>query len=180
MRINKVDLAKKLGVTERALSTWQREGMPVLEHGRRGLSNTYDLAAVVRWMRNTGRGMTLSGGRKGPVDLDAIERELDGSGRPPEPDHAAIIARAVALARVDWLRDMPSWDVTVPAGELADLGDLLIVEIATQMKAAGYAGIGDALDAICVDAAWPEGASFDQVAQVAAAHVPRVAEVSHG
>ena len=48
--VNKRDLAEFLGVSERALTTWQRDGMPVRVAGARGEGNEYDSAAVVRWM----------------------------------------------------------------------------------------------------------------------------------
>ena len=77
MRLNKADLAKKLGCSERALTIWQDEGLPVLEHGRRGQPNSYDLAAVVAWLKRTGRGLMHfpRGGRR-PIDIGALEREL--------------------------------------------------------------------------------------------------------
>jgi hypothetical protein len=53
MRLTKTELATKLNVSERALTRWQDEGMPVLEHGRRGEVNCYDLVAVLKWIRRT-------------------------------------------------------------------------------------------------------------------------------
>jgi phage terminase Nu1 subunit (DNA packaging protein) len=48
--INKRELAEFLGVSERALTRWQKEGMPVRVAGARGEGNEYDSAAVVRWL----------------------------------------------------------------------------------------------------------------------------------
>jgi hypothetical protein len=77
MKLNKSDLARKLGCSERALSLWQKEGLPVLEHGRRGRPNSYDLAAVVTWLKRTGRGLMHSTRPdRGPIDIEALEREL--------------------------------------------------------------------------------------------------------
>src|SRR5262245_25502344 len=94
MRLNKRELSEKLDVSEATLTTWQREGMPVLEHGSRGKPGVYDLAAVVRWMRATGFGSRA----KNPnhvVNLDALVRELAGEVAKPAsqfPDSETIHA----------------------------------------------------------------------------------------
>lgn len=49
MRCNKKELAGILGVTERALTLWQDEGMPIAKKGRRGVSNEYDTGTVIDW-----------------------------------------------------------------------------------------------------------------------------------
>lgn len=113
MRLNKRELSLKLNVSEATLTNWQREGMPVLEHGSRGKPGVYDFAAVVRWMRQTGYGSRA----KNPahqVDLDALERELlalpapapAGGTQFPDPRtidaiEAAQVARLVEAAA--WL-----------------------------------------------------------------------------
>lgn len=88
MRMIKRDLAKKLDVSERTLTSWQNEGMPVLEHGLRGQKNSYDLSAVVRWIRENGKAIH---GRTGMpvVDLYALERELQALHAPNSPPAAA-------------------------------------------------------------------------------------------
>jgi hypothetical protein len=53
MRLIKRELAARLNVSERSLTSWTREGMPVLEHGRRGAPSYYDLGAVLRWVKRT-------------------------------------------------------------------------------------------------------------------------------
>ena len=80
MKLNKRDLARKLGCSERALTTWQQQGLPILESGRRGQSNTYDLAAVVAWIKSTGAGL-VNNTRVGrtPINIAALERELPPS-----------------------------------------------------------------------------------------------------
>ena len=75
MRVNKKILAKKLGRSERCLTTWQRDGLPVLEHGRRGQQNVYDLGAVVAWIKRTGCAMDLRLNRPA-IDIAGLEREL--------------------------------------------------------------------------------------------------------
>ncbi|MAR56943.1 MAG: hypothetical protein CMM93_07145 [Rickettsiales bacterium] len=48
--VNKKSLAKILGRTERTLTEWQKEGMPIKKNGARGQSNTYDTEHVIDWM----------------------------------------------------------------------------------------------------------------------------------
>lgn len=97
MRLNKRELSQKLGISESAITTWQRQGMPVLEHGSRGKPGVYDLAAVVRWMRQTGYGSRAQNPAY-RVDLDALERELEArhspapAALPPFPDPRSIAA----------------------------------------------------------------------------------------
>ena len=106
MRLNKHELALKLGCSERSLTIWQNEGLPVLEHGKRGQPNAYDLGAVVRWLRRTGRGMMGTADRP-PIDIDALERELGIQSPQPAATSAEVsgpnLAGALALARWDWL-----------------------------------------------------------------------------
>lgn len=47
--VNKRDLAQILGVSERTLTEWQREGMPMVLATGRGSANQYDTAAVIAW-----------------------------------------------------------------------------------------------------------------------------------
>lgn len=48
--VNKRDLAEIIGISERALTDWQREGLPVVYSGERGESNQYDTEQVIAWM----------------------------------------------------------------------------------------------------------------------------------
>lgn len=48
--VNKRDLALIVGTSERTLTDWQRDGMPMLEDNSRGKSNQYDTEQVIRWM----------------------------------------------------------------------------------------------------------------------------------
>ena len=51
MKVNKRQLADIVGVTEQALTNWQKEGLPVAAYAdKNGLANEYDTVAVIRWM----------------------------------------------------------------------------------------------------------------------------------
>lgn len=48
--VNKRELSEILGISERSLTDWQKDGMPIVELGEsRGHENTYDTEAVIRW-----------------------------------------------------------------------------------------------------------------------------------
>lgn len=47
--VNKRELAQILGVSERTLTEWQRDGLPIVINAGRGASNQYDTAAVIQW-----------------------------------------------------------------------------------------------------------------------------------
>ena len=49
MKVNKRVLADVLGTTERTLTEWQDEGLPIEAKGERGEENSYDTAAVIAW-----------------------------------------------------------------------------------------------------------------------------------
>jgi phage terminase Nu1 subunit (DNA packaging protein) len=49
LALNKRELAEAIDLSERTLTEWQSEGMPILALGGPGSENTYDLAEVVRW-----------------------------------------------------------------------------------------------------------------------------------
>jgi phage terminase Nu1 subunit (DNA packaging protein) len=48
--VNKRDLALIVGVSERTLTEYQREGLPLQTDGARGASNAYDTEQVIRWL----------------------------------------------------------------------------------------------------------------------------------
>lgn len=48
--VQKAELAKILGKTERTLTTWQKNGMPIEVDGSRGTANQYDTQAVIEWI----------------------------------------------------------------------------------------------------------------------------------
>jgi phage terminase Nu1 subunit (DNA packaging protein) len=50
LSVNKRELSEILGISERSLTEWQKDGMPVVALGEtRGEENTYDTEAVIRW-----------------------------------------------------------------------------------------------------------------------------------
>lgn len=48
--VNKRDLALIVGVSERTLTEYQRDGLPMQVDGTRGESNAYDTEQVIRWL----------------------------------------------------------------------------------------------------------------------------------
>lgn len=50
--INKSELSEILGKSERTLTTWQKNGMPIAVDGGRGASNQYDTESVINWLIN--------------------------------------------------------------------------------------------------------------------------------
>lgn len=48
--VTKAELAEIVGKSERTLTTWQKNGMPIRVDGNRGSSNLYSTAAVIEWM----------------------------------------------------------------------------------------------------------------------------------
>ena len=51
MLVNKRQLSEILGVSERSLTDWQKEGLPVASYAdNRGQANEYESSEVIRWM----------------------------------------------------------------------------------------------------------------------------------
>jgi len=50
MIVNKKELSDILGITERSLTTWQKNGLPIAVDGGRGAHNQYDTKDVIQWM----------------------------------------------------------------------------------------------------------------------------------
>ena len=48
--VNKVELAELLDKSERTLTTWQKNGLPIEVEGRRGAGNKYNVAKVIDWL----------------------------------------------------------------------------------------------------------------------------------
>ena len=48
--VNKAELAEILGKSERTLTTWQKNGMPIEVDGGRGSANKYCTEAIISWM----------------------------------------------------------------------------------------------------------------------------------
>src|SRR3990172_13341229 len=49
MIVNKHQLADVMGVSERTLSEWQEDGLPIKSVGGRGMENQYETAEVIEW-----------------------------------------------------------------------------------------------------------------------------------
>lgn len=80
--VNKRKLSEIVGVSERSLTEWQKEGLPVSEKNKwRGASNFYDTEEVVKWMvaRGAGRksGSDLEGERVRLTKSQADKTELE-------------------------------------------------------------------------------------------------------
>ncbi len=50
MIVNKNQLAEIVGVSERTLTDYQQDGMPIQSIGGRGIENQYDSAKVIEWL----------------------------------------------------------------------------------------------------------------------------------
>ena len=50
MIVNKKELSDIVGVAERSLTTWQKNGLPIEIDGGRGAANQYDTKSVIQWM----------------------------------------------------------------------------------------------------------------------------------
>lgn len=48
--VNKSELAEILGKSERTLTTWQKNGMPIALEGNRGSSHQYDTEEIIDWV----------------------------------------------------------------------------------------------------------------------------------
>ncbi|HEV7434345.1 MAG TPA: terminase small subunit [Pseudorhizobium sp.] len=47
--VSQTDLADIFGVTDTTIRAWERDGMPVIAKGSRGLPDAYDTAACIEW-----------------------------------------------------------------------------------------------------------------------------------
>lgn len=50
MLVNKTVLSDVIGFSERTLTEWQKQGMPVEHNAARGLENQYDTNRVIQWL----------------------------------------------------------------------------------------------------------------------------------
>lgn len=48
--VNKTELSEIIGVSQRTLTTWQKNGLPIAMDGTRGTENLYDTEEVIQWM----------------------------------------------------------------------------------------------------------------------------------
>jgi hypothetical protein len=58
--LDRVQLCEQMGVSDSALTAWEKKGMPTVRKGRgRGMKSLYDLAEVRAWCDRTGYGHSL-------------------------------------------------------------------------------------------------------------------------
>ena len=76
-KVQKKELANILGVSEKTLTTWQKNGMPIEVEGGRGQSNTYDTKDVINWMV-TQRVSKMGGGSSGEASSVYDEKIENG------------------------------------------------------------------------------------------------------
>lgn len=64
--VNKTELSEIIGVSQRTLTTWQKNGMPIAMDGTRGTENLYDSEEIIQWMiqREINRRITDHGGNE--------------------------------------------------------------------------------------------------------------------
>jgi phage terminase Nu1 subunit (DNA packaging protein) len=103
MLLNKTQLADFLGFSERSLTDWQDEGMPILRSGARGEANEYDSGAVILWMLERARRQVraesprdeLYRSQKKLVDLQLAKQEGDlVSAAEVEQEYSRLVIRA--------------------------------------------------------------------------------------
>lgn len=75
MIVNKKELAEIIGISERSLTEWQKEGLPVVSYAdNRGQANEYDTVAVIRWLLQ--RELERLNKEKPRDRLDRVKAEL--------------------------------------------------------------------------------------------------------
>lgn len=109
MLVNKRQLSEIVGVSERSLTEWQKEGLPVASYAdNRGQANEYESAVVIRWMVQ--RELERLNKEKPRDRLDRLKAdaiELDLKERTGELAPAALFERAwadhILAARTEFL-----------------------------------------------------------------------------
>lgn len=122
MLVNKRELSDILGISERSLTEWQKEGLPVASYAdSRGQANEYDTKNVIAWLIE--REVAKLNKEKPRDRLDRLKAdaiELDIKERTGELAPAALFERAwgdhILAARTEFLT-MPE----VLASELSAL-----------------------------------------------------------
>lgn len=112
--VNKRELAAIVGVSERTLTEWQEQGLPVELVGGRGLDNQYDTAKVIEWrIQKALAGQAKESGRERLERLQAEDLELKIAER---------AGRMVALADIE-----PAWTdgITAARADLLAVADRL-------------------------------------------------------
>lgn len=140
MVVDRVQLCEALGVSDSAIGKWEGEGLPVLQKGRgRGKKSLYNLEAALAWCahNNRGAGMQALINRSAlpaPAPRPSADVWTGGLG-------AAHLVSALALARLDWLKDAEAYrlleelnESPLDACELADLVERFIDRLADRVE----------------------------------------------
>ena len=124
MLVNKRQLSEILGVSERSLTDWQKEGLPVASYAdNRGQANEYESSEVIRWMVQ--REIERLNKEKPRDRLDRLKAdaiELDIKERTGELAPAALFERAwsdhILAARTAFLTmpDILATELSATAG----------------------------------------------------------------
>lgn len=151
--VNKRELAEILGKSERALTDWQADGLPVERAGERGESNRYDTERVIQWWvdREVGKVQTESAkDRLARLQADRVQIDIDEKMArlvpidQIEPTWLALIsaARSYLRAEPDRLAHM------LEASEGVDAKRDLLAEVFDEFlrKLAAYEPDDDAAD----------------------------------
>ena len=115
--LNKAQLAEMLGFSERTLTEWSQEGMPLAHTGGRGQENAYDTAAVVAWMLERAARKAradhpkdeLYRSQKKLIDLQIAEKEkklVDAAQVEREYTRLVLAARARLLQLVNLVPEL--------------------------------------------------------------------------
>ncbi|SHL50291.1 terminase small subunit [Halomonas caseinilytica] len=127
---NKRNLAEILGISERSLTDWQKDGMPVLHSAGRGGSNRYSVGEAIEWMlaRAAEASRESAKDRLDRLRGDQLERDMlkeDDVLVMPE-DLDVEYAAMVEAARAEMLFNMPD---ALAAELTAIMGDEIDVSI---------------------------------------------------
>jgi hypothetical protein len=144
--VDRKQLCTALGASSSTVTGWERLGCPTERKGRgRGMKSLYDFDRVRAWLAETGRGSGLQAliraGREPPATSTYVWTDR----------HRQALARAVALARLQWLkdRDMYYSDGALDECDVVDLGESFI-ECLARCFAEMDAGAGAALAALLI------------------------------
>jgi hypothetical protein len=150
--VDRKQLCAAIGAASSTVSTWERLGCPTERKGRgRGMRTLYDFDRVRAWLAETGRGSGLQAlirAREPPATTPAT----GGSTDVWTDRHRQALARAVALARVDWLKNCDTYyppDAVFDECDVADLGEFFI-ECLARCIAKTDAGAGAGLAALLI------------------------------
>lgn len=108
MIVNKNQLSDVVGKSERTLTQWQDDGMPIVSVGGRGMDNQYDTARVIEWIvQRALAGKTVMPPKELKDFYEARLREMDVAERAgllvSAEDIAPLWEGAVLAARTDLL-----------------------------------------------------------------------------